>query len=70
MDDLNRSLNNQLSRINLGLSLLNLEQGLCNFMSVCNLHEFHRDDFDANDLTFLLDDLTHARCNESAILHE
>ena len=69
-DDLDRSLNDELSSVKLGLSLLNLEKGLGNLSRVCNFHDFHCNDLNATKLDAILDELAHAGTDKLAVSDE
>jgi hypothetical protein len=65
--DLHRAIDDELTSIDLGLSLLDLEQWSGDFGRIWNFHDLHADDFDATDLAAILDQLTHASSDELAV---
>jgi hypothetical protein len=61
--DVDRALNNKLTRIDLRLSLLDLQHALSDLRSIWDFHQLHADDLDAGLLDPLLHKVAHGRAN-------
>lgn len=68
--DGDRSSDKQITGINLGLSLLDLEHALSDLSGIGDLHQFHTDDLDTGLSDALVHEITHCRANNGGIAHE